>query len=109
MIGATALSLQTCQSCLSGEPRRARLRACTPADARVPRPAGAGGCQQCCLAALPHGDRRMLPPAGAQLREWFLGGTSSGDMQATASLRLLNVTAEALPGGGLAAAFVQVT
>ncbi|PRW44294.1 cytochrome b561 and DOMON domain-containing protein [Chlorella sorokiniana] len=60
MIGATALALQSCSSCLTG----------------------------------------------AQLREWLLGGTASGQMELTASLRLFNVTAEA-PAGGMAASFVQ--
>lgn len=60
MIGATALSLQSCGSCLTG----------------------------------------------AQLREWYLGGTASGQMLLTATLRLLNVTAEAT-AAGLAASFVQ--
>jgi hypothetical protein len=60
MIGATALALQSCSSCLTG----------------------------------------------AQLREWLLGGTASGQMELTASLRLFNVTAEAT-AGGMAASFVQ--
>ncbi len=45
-------------------------------------------------------------PAGAQLREWYLGGTASGQMEATATLRLYNVTAQAT-AAGLAASFVQ--
>ena len=40
------------------------------------------------------------------MREWYLGGTASGQMQLTATLRLLNVTAEAT-AAGLAASFVQ--
>ncbi|KAI7840047.1 hypothetical protein COHA_006253 [Chlorella ohadii] len=60
MIGATALALQSCGSCLTG----------------------------------------------AQLREWYLGGTASGQMEATATLRLYNVTAQAT-AAGLAASFVQ--
>ena len=58
--------------------------------------------QHRCTASLSH----VRAPAGAQLREWYLGGTASGQMQLTATLRLLNVTAEAT-AAGLAASFVQ--
>lgn len=87
----------------------------------APAPAGhpTGGHRRC-ERAPGHGTRALgpasylapslfpytRPSAGAQLREWYLGGTASGQMQATASLRLSNVTAEAIPGG-MAAAFVQ--
>lgn len=104
MIGATALALQSCGGCLTGkaEPRTRFLRAlaCWRPSASIASPAHAA----------PRGPVGSLPSqtAGAQLREWYLGGTSSGDMQTTNSLRLSNVTAERTPSGGLAAAFVQV-
>ncbi|KAL4422108.1 hypothetical protein ABPG77_003393 [Micractinium sp. CCAP 211/92] len=60
MIGATALSLQSCSSC----------------------------------------------PTGAQLAQWFLGGTASGQMSPSNNLQVSNVTAVALPGGGMAASFI---
>lgn len=43
---------------------------------------------------------------GAQLQEWYLGGTASGQMQAANSLKLYNITAEATPAGGMVGVFV---
>ncbi|KAL4451785.1 hypothetical protein ABPG75_007447 [Micractinium tetrahymenae] len=45
-------------------------------------------------------------PSGAQLAQWFLGGTSSGEMQPSNYLQVSNITAAALPGGGMAASFI---
>jgi hypothetical protein len=45
--------------------------------------------------------------AGAQLRQWYLGGYATGQIQPTNDPVVSNVTAEALPDGGMAATFVQ--
>lgn len=44
-------------------------------------------------------------PNGAQLRQFYLGGTSSGDIEPSSNIPLSGVNATATTGGGLAAVF----
>lgn len=60
----------------------------------------------------PPPDRRAQPhcstlaPAGAQLRQWYLAGTATGDIQSQdASLALLSPAAATNPSGSMAAVF----
>ena len=52
----------------------------------------------------PH--RSTLAPTGAQLRQWYLAGTATGDIQSQdASLAVLSPAAATSPSGGMAAVF----
>ena len=100
MVGAYTFSLQSCKSCPTGKSTRR-----PPATAGWEIPIACGAEES---SPHPHPSSLTLvrSPAGAQLRQYYLAGTTSGSVESTTSPTISGAAlAAAVPGGGLAAAF----